>query len=212
MHQLFTPQRFASSGALTRSAIAALFGFVAVTAQAGDLSFSGNLEFNTDVARVAFDIGAGAGEVKLWTDSWQAGKNFDPTAALWRQASGGYTLVAENDDDSSIGAGQGSFDSGLAFASLATGHYLVTVGAAPNFALGTRLADGFSFDGTTPIRIADWNQPSYDINANDQKGTLWSLHLTGNTVVSPVPEPSSYAMLLAGLGLGYGFMFLRRRR
>ena len=72
--------------------------------------------------------------------------------------------------------------------------------AAGNAALGSLLSDGFSYDAETPIAIGQWNQPSYDINANDQKGTFWRLHFSGVDQVSAVPEPAS-ALLLALGGL-----------
>ena len=188
---------------LSRALLGAALAMSAAATQAADFNFTGNLFYNTDRVNIAFDI-ASAADVKLWTDSWNGGVNFDPIAALWVKTGSDYTLVREVDDDSSIAPGQGSFDTGMAFSGLAAGHYLYTVGASfvEPFAKGTLLSQGYTQDGTTPVPITQWNQPSYDINANDQKGTFYGIRLSGvdtAVAVSAVPEPESFAMLLAGL-------------
>ena len=192
-------------GALTALALAA----TAATSQAADITRTGDLVFDTDVVQFSFTL-ASAGSVEFWTDSWQTGKNFDPTVSVF-DASG--QLLGTGDDvagPSPTHAGQGAYDSELSLAPLAAGRYTLTLSASGNDPLGTTLADGFSLSGTTPIRIADWNQPSYDINKNDQKGTAWSLHLSGVDSVSAVPEPASIALMMAGgLLLAGG---LRRKR
>ena len=151
--------------------------------------------------------------MRLWTDSWNSGQNFDPIAALWRRVGSDYELVLEVDDDDTVAPGQGYYDTGMAFTDLAAGNYLFTVGASflEPFAAGTWLSQGFVQDGSTPIALAQWNQPSYDPNLNDQKGGFYSIRLTGvdAATLSPVPEPQSYAMLLAGIGLLAG---IARRR
>lgn len=181
---------------------------VSLQAHAADFTFSDHISYNTDVVQVSFTVNADASPVQLWSDSWRGGLNFDPTLTLWVKAGNGYSRVGENDDDDSIHSGQGFYDAGLALPALAAGQYLVTLGAAPNYANGVALADGFVLDGSAPILVTQWNQPSYDINANDQKGTQWRLHLTGVESAAVVPEPSSFLMLLAGMGV---LMAARRR-
>ena len=173
----------------------------ALGAHAADFSVSGNLVYNTDVARFTFRLDTVAVDVGIWTCSWLAGVNFDPTAAVWAKVGGSYSLLAAVDDDDTIGAGQGAFDAGLHFASLAAGDYLVTIAAAPNYANGPLLQAGFAFDGGTPITLAAWMQPSANPNFPDQKGGFWNVNLTNVSSVTTVPEPSTWALLGAGLAL-----------
>jgi len=175
-------------------AAAALSALSAFSAQAADFSFSGQLVYNTDVVLLDFTL-AQAGDVTLWTDSWQSGLNFDPVLGLF---SGGALLQVIDDNDGTI-ANAGYYDSGALLSNLAAGSYRLTLGAAANEAVGPTLADGFALDGSTPIKLVDWNQPSYDINANDQKGGIWQLHLTGVEQAAVVPEPAHWALLLGGL-------------
>lgn len=173
---------------------AALLG-VGGVAQAADHTFSGHIEYHSDIVRIGFSLNADATDVKLWTDSFKSGLNFDPMMAVWALPVG--AKLGEN-DDASVAPGQTYFDAGLAFASLAAGNYLLTVSTYPNWAVSDHLADGFSFDGETPIAIADWCQPSSG-SCTDQKGTFWRVHLTGVDVAAPIPEPQSYALMAIGL-------------
>lgn len=189
---------------ISRTLLAASFALVTAGAQAADFQFTGNLVNNTDRVHITFDLGSAA-DVKLWTDSWSSGQNFDPISALWVKSGSDYTLVQEVDDDSSVASGQGAFDTGMSFTGLAAGQYLYTVGPTflEPFAKGTLLSGGFTQDGIPATPIALWDQPGFDINNNDQKGTFYSVHLTdvNMAAVTVVPEPSSIAMLLAGLGV-----------
>lgn len=198
---------------LAHAALSAALSIGAAGAQAADFNFTGNLVNNTDRVEVLFDI-ASPGNVRLWTDSWNAGQNFDPISTLWVRSGNDFALVQEVDDDSSIANGQGDFDTGHAIDGLPAGSYLLTVGPTflVPFASGLLYSEGFTQDGTPPTPIAIWNQPGYDINNNDQKGTFYSIHISGvdSASVSAVPEPETFAMLLAGLGL-VGVLARRRR-
>lgn len=181
----------------TLASLALLGG--SLDAAAGDYSFSGHLEFNTSIVQIGFDLTGHAGTVRLWTDSFDAGNNFDPLLTLWQRSGSAYAWLAEVDDDSSLAAGQTDFDAGLELQGLGAGKYLVTLGASPNFAVGSLLSDGFAFEGQTPVPIASWNQPGYDINANDQKGSFWRLNLVNVDSAAPVPEPGTYVLMAFGL-------------
>jgi hypothetical protein len=71
--------------------------------------------------------------------------------------------------------------------------YTATVTQFPSFANGPLLADGFQ--GTSHINFGD-------------RDSHWALDIlnvssasVGASYISPIPEPESYALLLAGLGL-----------
>ena len=179
---------------------AAILG--AGSSHAADFHFTGSLFNNTDRVDVAFELGS-AGDVKLWTDSWQGGLNFDPVSVLWKKMGNDFAFVQEVDDDNTVASGQGFYDTGHTRNGLTPGNYLLSVGPsfAEVYASGTLFSQGFTQDGTAPIPIAQWNQPGYDINNDDQKGTFYSIHLSGvdTASISAVPEPESIALLLAGL-------------
>ena len=186
-------QRAAATLALAGAAALSAHG-----AQAADLSFSGTLIYNTDVVLIEFSL-ATAAAVTLWTTSWMAGLNFDPTLALFAR-NGSLLLVGDDTSDpAALLPGQGGYDSQIALPALAAGSYRLTLSASGNDVVGPTLADGFSLAGTVPVLLADWAQPSHDINANDQKGGTWQMHLTGVDQAAVVPEPGQWALLLLGL-------------
>lgn len=178
-------------------------------AHAADLTVAGNLVYNTDVVRIDFTVAA-PGAVTLWTDSWQAGVNFDPELALFDASFALLVVGDDTADPAQLLPGQGGYDSQIRFASLAAGQYHLALTASGNDPLGPTFAAGFSLAGSTPIPIPLWNQPSYDINHDDQKGTAWRVHLDGVASVSAVPEPHSEALMAAGLAAL--FLLARRRQ
>ena len=194
MHTYPSFPRFANAVAV--AAAAAAFSLPALAA---DFTVSGQISFHNDVVLVDFSLAGAATNVRLWTDSWQGGLNFDPAAALWLAAGNDFSLLAEVDDDDTVAAGQGFFDAGFVLPTLAAGNYRVTLVAAFNAANGTLLSQGFSYGSETPILLTEWNQPSYDPNANDQKGGFWRLNLNGVDSVTVVPEPASALLLALGL-------------
>lgn len=195
-----------------RSPLAAALAALSLVcnAQAADFSVNGTLTFHNEVALVDFTLATSGSNIKIWTDSWLSGLNFDPTAALWLSTDGDFNLVATVDDDDTVAPGQGFYDAGFLLPTLAAGQYRVTVAAAVNAPVGTLLSQGFSYDIETPIPLALWNQPSYDPNANDQKGGFWRLNLSGVDSVAVVPEPTSALLLALGLAALVGRSMQRR--
>lgn len=181
-----------------RTAVAAAALLAASLTQAADFTSSGTIQNHNDIVEIDFSLSAN-GDVKIWSDSWQSGLNFDPTAALWTRSGGDYALVSAVDDDDTIAPGQGFYDTGFSLPGLAAGDYRVTLGASLNAANGTLLSQGFLYDSEAPIPLSVWNQPSYDPNANDQKGGFWRLNFSGVDSVTAVPEPSTWAMVAIGL-------------
>lgn len=167
-------------------------GHASTPAQTFDFNYSGNIAFHNDVVEVPFTIPA-ASSVRVWTDSFLSGTNFDPIVGIWNMSTG--KLVAQNDDNPFVAPGQTFFDSGLTFDSLGAGPYMMTITRFSNFANGDSLSAGFQFDHETPIPVSE--------------GTYWEAHVAG--VAGVVPEPETYAMLLAGLGL-LGFVARRGKQ
>ncbi|WP_338414762.1 DVUA0089 family protein [uncultured Sphaerotilus sp.] len=180
---------------ISKKLLAMLSLAASATSYAADFTFSGNIEYHNDVVRIDFTLLSDAVDVSVWTDSFMIGQNFDPITAVWRLPSG--LLVGQNDDNASIFAGQSYYDSGLKFASLSAGSYAFTVTPFRNFA-PANLFDPFGYSGDTPIPIADWCQPASNACLN-QKGTFWRVHLSGVDSAAPIPEPSTTALLMAGL-------------
>ncbi|HMX22818.1 MAG TPA: DVUA0089 family protein [Accumulibacter sp.] len=188
---------------------AALVTALSASANAATFHFTGNITYNTDVIRTTFTLDSDATNVRIWTDSFQSGTNFDPITGLWNASTG--ALLGQNDDNPLIQAGQTYYDSGMVIPLLAAGTYWFTIAAYSNFASGPNYSDGFGFDGQSPIAIANWCQPASN-NCQNQKGTYWSLWLDGvSSAVDPnqVPEPT--ALSLIGLGLA-GLVSFRRRK
>lgn len=181
---------------------AALAAGLSATANAAVFNFTGNITYHNDVVTTAFTLTEDSTNIRVWTDSFQDGINFDPITALWNATTG--ELIGENDDDDTINQStQTSYDSGFSLPSLAAGSYLFTVATYANFALGGNISEGFAYDQETPIPLTTWEQPANDVNM----GPFWSVWLDGVTTASnpdddqsgTVPEPGSLALL--GLGL-----------
>ena len=174
---------------------ALLAAAAAAPAYAADFSFSGTIQTHKDVIEIPFTLAHDATDVKVWTDSFKDGFNFDPITAVWKDG----VKVGENDDNAGIGPNQTYFDSGLTFNALSAGNYLFTIATYNNFAIGNLLCQGFKYDHDTPIALASWCEPANHCGMHPN----WSVHLSGvdSATPPPVPEPESYAMLVAGLGL-----------
>lgn len=185
---------------MKRLLAAALLSTAAVNANALDFTFTGSLENRNEVAFFDFSLSSLTNNVRAWTDSFQSGVNFDPIIAIWQQSGSDWLQVGQNDDNASVGLGQTYYDAGLSFASLAAGNYRLSLSPFNNFSTGTLLSQGFIYDSQAP-------------QSHGYAGNFFRVNLSNvdsASPVSPVPEPETYAMLLAGLGLMVGFA--RRRK
>ena len=174
----------------------------------------------------SFSVGA-ASNVTFRSWSYAGGVNaagqtiarggFDPIMALFN---GSGTLIDSNDDggDGNVAADPETGQNWDVFlqASLLPGNYQVGLMQFDNFANGPNLSNGFFRDGSGNY-TADFGcgAPAFcDISGAtpfDQRNGQWAfdiLNVNASTVPA-VPEPGTYAMLLAGLGL-LGFVAQRR--
>ncbi|WP_323141534.1 DVUA0089 family protein [Massilia phyllosphaerae] len=118
-------------------------------------SFNGHIELHNQVEYRTIPIYAGQGNLRVWTDSYADGANFDPIITVWHRG----VKVAMNDNDATFSDNQSARDVGVALPALARGTYVVTITAYPNFPLSDRLDDGFTYDNQAPIPIDTWCQP-----------------------------------------------------
>ncbi len=177
---------------LALTAVALAFA-ASSAANAANFTFTGNLVNTNDVVTISFSLATAATNVRVWTDSFNNGANFDPIVAVYNASTG--VKLAENDDNSSVAPGQTVFDSGIVFSSLAAGNYFFSMAVFPNFSNGNNFADGFRFD----------NNPATPI----QTGTFYRLNLSGvDSAVVGTPIPA--AAWLFGTGL-VGLAGLRRK-
>jgi len=179
-------------------------GLLSATAavQAAMLEFEGNFKNAREVASFEFkvDNSLGLGFVELYTDSYAIDpnkdvtkqQNFNPFLVLWDSTG---KIIELNED---IDAANFKFDARIYRDDLADGVYTFTIGAWLNEPAGDYLSDGFSFPNglSDNLRPLGW-------------GNYWHVVIAGN--VAAIPEPETWAMLLAGLGM-VGAVARRRKQ
>lgn len=179
-------------------------GFVTGSVNAADFSFTGNFEHDDEVQEFNFTVTAPMSDVTLRTWSYAGGTNdagaeiarggFDPIVTLF-DASG--NLMGENDDSGLVPdpAGGNAWDS-LLTRNLSAGDYTATVTQYSSFANGPLLGDGFQGTSQTNFGARDSHWAMDILNVNTA-----SVGASYISEVPSIPEPESYALLLAGLGL-----------
>lgn len=184
------------------------------TASAANFSFIGNLSQGNAVQEFNFQVEGAAREVTLRTWSYAGGTNaqgtvierggFDPIVSLYNSSTG--ALISYNDDSGLVVDPVSGlpYDSLLA-ANLSAANYTATVTQFSSFPVGSFLTDGFQ--GTSESFGSRTSQWALDI-LKVEDATLGASYVSA--VTPPIPEPQTFAMLLAGLNL-LGFMTRRRK-
>ena len=188
----------------TYAAILAL-GVIAGNANAANFSFTGNFRDDDEVQEFHFAVTEPNADVTLRTWSYAGGTNaagteiagggFDPIVTLFDSSTGRF--IRDNDDSGLIAdPDTGNAWDSLLQSNLSAGNYTATVTQYGSFASGELLSDGFQ--GTTHTSFGS-------------RDSHWALDILnvgsaslGDSYISqtpPIPEPESYALLLAGLGL-----------
>ena len=176
---------------------------------ATDFSFVGNFKHDDEVQEFKFAVAGTAKEVVLRTWSFAGGTNaegaiighggFDPMVTLF-EASG--VRIGFSDDGGALSARDpvsGHTWDPFLTSLLSPGVYTATVTQYSSFPRGL-LTDGFQ--GTGPAgfngRDSHWALDALNV----ESASLGASYISPMpSPVSSVPEPGSYALLLAGLGL-----------
>ena len=119
-----------------------------------------------------------------------------------------FTVLGKSDDANSgpfASSLEGSTSGTLTFDTPQTGYFAVTLKAANSFS--TYLFDG----GSTGLTSIQFSTMGTAINKNGKLQGLSHATLIDIGTVTPVPEPETYALMLAGVGV-VGFLARRGKR
>jgi hypothetical protein len=172
------------------------------SATAADFSFQGNIQDWDEVQEFNFTVAGPGDDVTLKTLSWAGGFNaaghqvgnngFDPIITVFSVVTGA-KIAEDNDGSSVVDPNSGHSNDSLLVLNLPGGDYIATLTQFSSFANGPLLSDGFqgSNNPNSGSRDSNWGLDILNVSSAS----------LGANYVSAVPEPETYAMLLAGLGL-----------
>lgn len=193
---------------------------------AANISFRGTIASDDGVQLFTFNL-ASTANISVRTFSYAGGTNstgsaipeggFDPYVALFNNAG---LLLADNDDAPGVPSSPVTFSAFDAFLvqTLSAGTYTLALTQFDNFAVGPNLSDGFLESGAPRFTSAFGcsNGAFCDINGFNRTNA-WAIDFlnvasaTGpGDPSNPIPEPSSLALLTAGMAAA-GVSLLRRK-
>lgn len=179
---------------LARSAAVITLALASLSAQADVASFSqsGTFAFDSDVFSFNLDVDS-ASDLRLWTTSYATGQ-LDTVLAFFDIQTGALLSLSDDVDGpfAQVDPTQGALDAGILITDLAPGRYQVAVSLSPNLPADDTWAEGYLLRTSAGMAVnSGWNVQVALTNA------------------APIPEPTTTALLLAGLAaLGW----LARRR
>ena len=200
-------------GWLCRIILASLASLAWCCASAATTSHRGNLSQDADVRLIPFSLNAAA-EVSMRTFSYAGGMQADGTAI----PAGGFDPILEvfdgtgahighSDDDTTntVGIDPQTLEAlDVLFRDvLPAGSYTVALAQFDNFAVGASLLDGFTREGEgnfTGVLFGCSNAKFCDFKKANRT-EAWALDIS----VNPVPEPSVFALMVAGLSAASWF-------
>ncbi len=168
---------------------ATVASFIAAPALANNFSYSGAFKNDNSKAVVIFTV-VTPGTVTFSSTGYAAG-GFDPIVSLYNPNG---DFIDDNDDN---GASRDPFLS----ANLAAGKYRLYLTQYNNFGPASVRSDTFAFDGQPNFR------GGFIDSLNNQRTANYALDVTGVDAakilasVGAVPEPSTWAMMIGGLGI-----------
>ena len=193
---------------LAAAVAAAVLVLGSASAQAANVSFTGNLYGANDVQLFTFTLAANS-NVTLRTWSYAGGVNaagnaiarggFDPVLSLFAGLGSSAILIGGNDDGFGVATDPVSgfaLDSLASFTPLLAGTYTVSLSEVANFANGPTLGDGF----------LGFGNPGFD-----GRSGRFALDILGVTSATLIPAPSTLALSLLGLAIAGVGMSARRR-
>ena len=179
---------------VARSAAVATLALSSLAAQADVAAFSqsGSFAFDTDVHSFNLDVDS-ASDLRLWTTSYASGQA-DPALAFFDIATGMLLSLSDDVDNpfARIDPTQGALDAGILVTDLAPGRYQVAVSLTTNLPQGSTWAEGYQRRSQAGMPIS----------------SSWRVQVA-LTNAAPIPEPTTTALLLAGLA---ALAWLARRR